>query len=619
MIGCFLAILLMIGPGSVPATHDSLTPSASEGYSFGRPDEAVVKHLELDLKVDFKEKILSGKVSLFIQNKSQTDKLYLDTRALVIKRVTLGPHNERTTYRLGKPEAYLGQPLIVDIQPDTKIVNIWYQTSSGSDALQWLHPSQTAGKKDPFLYTQSEPIHARTWIPCQDDPSVRITYRAKIRVPRGMLALMSAENPKKKSSNGQYDFYMPRTIPSYLLALAVGDLDYEPIGDRCGVYADPAIVDTAAWEFADIDSMLTIAEQLYGPYRWQRYDVLVLPPAFPLGGMENPRLTFTTPTLLAGDRSLVSVVAHELGHSWAGNLVTNATWNDIWLNEGMATYIERRIVEAVYGHEESEMEALLGLQDLKKDIMDLGASNPDTRLRPDYGGRNLDDFTSDIPYEKGYLFFRTIEETVGRDTWDSFLRDYFDTFEFQSMTTRRFLSFLNEQLLDDDTSFASKVDVEAWVYNPGMPPSLPSIRFDVFARAESLAKAFIGGTWPVQPRPIRMSTPEMQQFLHSLPRVLTQLQMETLDGEFRFTTSRNSEILQEWFLHVIDSKDSLAYPSLENFLTRVGRLKYLDVIYRELARTVDGLALAKRIYAKARAGYHPITVHALDEILKWRN
>ena len=262
MIGCFLAILLMIGPGSVQATHDSLTPSASEGYSFGRPDEAVVKHLELDLKVDFKEKILSGKVSLFIQNKSQTDKLYLDTRALVIKRVTLGPHNERTTYRLGKPEAYLGQPLIVDIQPDTKIVNIWYQTSSGSDALQWLHPSQTAGKKDPFLYTQSEPIHARTWIPCQDDPSVRITYRAKIRVPRGMLALMSAENPKKKSSNGQYDFYMPRTIPSYLLALAVGDLDYEPIGDRCGVYADPAIVDTAAWEFADIDSMLTIAEQL---------------------------------------------------------------------------------------------------------------------------------------------------------------------------------------------------------------------------------------------------------------------------------------------------------------------------------------------------------------------
>ena len=617
MLGLMLGILLMAGQNT--ASPDSLSGAGSTSYSFAKPDEAVVKHLELNLNVDFKKKVLSGKVSLFIQNKTQTDKLYLDTRALIIKRVTLGPHNERTLYRLGSPVAYLGQPLIVDIQPDTKIVNIWYQTSAGSDALQWLHPSQTAGKKDPFLYTQSEPIHARTWIPCQDNPGIRITYRAKIKVPRGMLALMSAENPRKKSANGQYEFYMPRTIPSYLLALAVGDIDYRQLSDRCGVYADPAIVDTAAWEFADIDSMLTIAESLYGPYRWQRYDVLVLPPAFPLGGMENPRLTFATPTLLAGDRSLVSVIAHELGHSWAGNLVTNATWNDIWLNEGMATYIERRIVEAVYGPDLSEMEAVLGLLDLKKDIKDLGPSNPDTRLRPDYAGRNLDDFTSDIPYEKGYLFLRTLEEATGRPNWDAFLRDYFDTFEFQSMTTQIFVSFLNERLFNGDTSLASRVNVDAWLYKPGMPPSLPSIRMDVFDRAKSLAKAFASGTWPVQPRPIKMTTAEMQQFLRSLPGKLTLEQMETLDHEFKLTSSQNSEILQEWFLHVVDSRDSVAYDSLEKFLTHVGRLKYLEVIYGELAKTNEGLEFARRIYAKARPGYHAITIYTLDRLLKWKN
>ncbi len=616
MIERLLAVLLVTGVNPAAAQNDSLVSPEVQSYSFSRPDEAIVKHLELNLRVDFEREILSGTASVFFQNKSQTDKLYLDTRGLVIKRVTLGPHNQRTVFRVGDPVTSLGRPLVIDIQPDTKIVNIWYETSSGSDALQWLHPSQTAGRKRPFLYTQSEPIHARDWVPCQDDPRIRITYRAKIKVPPGMLALMSAENPRKNSPSGLYDFYMPQPIPSYLLALAVGDLEFKQIGERCGVYADPTIVDTAAWEFADIDSMLTTAEHLYGPYRWQRYDVLVLPPAFPLGGMENPRLTFATPTLLAGDRSLVSVIAHELGHSWAGNLVTNATWNDIWLNEGIATYLERRIVEAVYGHDQSEMEALLGIQDLRKDIAEAASKNTDTRLRPDYDGSDLDDQTSDIPYEKGYLFLRTLEESVGRERWDAFLRGYFDAFAFQSITTARFLSYLNQRLFSGDTTFDSRLHINEWVYGSGLPTSIPTISSDAFVRAENLAKAFTGGTWPVRPTPFKWSTQEVQHFLRSLPKELTHQQMSVLDKEFAFSATSNGEILQDWFPHVIASGYLEAYPSIEKFLMRVGRLKYLQLIYGELAKTPEGLEFAKRVYVKARLGYHPIAIHAIDQILK---
>lgn len=617
LIERLLAVMLAAGMNPAVAQNGSLASPEARRYSFSRPDEAIVRHLELNLRVDFERKILSGNVSVFFQNKTQTDKLYLDTRGLVIKRVTLGPHNQRTIYRVGDPVTNLGQPLVIDIQPDTKLVNIWYETSSGSDALQWLHPSQTAGGRKPFLYTQSEPIHARDWVPCQDDPRIRVTYRARIKVPPGMLALMSAENPKKNSSNGLYEFYMPQPIPSYLLALAVGDLEFRQISERCGVYADPAIADTAVWEFADIDSMLTTAEQLYGPYRWQRYDVLVLPPGFPLGGMENPRLTFATPTLLAGDRSLVSVIAHELGHSWAGNLVTNATWNDIWLNEGMATYIERRIIEAVYGRNQSEMEALIGIQDLKNEMAKAGSTNADTRLRPDYGGRNLDEQTSDIPYEKGYLFLCTLEGAVGRQRWDFFLRGYFDAFAFQSMTTTKFLSYLNERLFNGDTTFDSRLHINEWVYGSGLPPSIPRFSATAFVRAESLAKAFIEGDRLARPTPLQWSTQALQQFLRSLPNRLTVQQMRILDSTFGFSATGNSEILQDWFLHVIASQYSVAYPSLEKFLMRVGRLKYLQSIYGELAKTPEGMEFAKQVYAKARHGYHPIAIQAIDLILKW--
>ena len=288
---------------------------------------------------------------------------------------------------------------------------------------------------------------------------------------------MSAENPTAVNAEAVYSFAMPHPVPSYLLALAVGELEFRPLGGspRAGVYAEPPVVEKAAAEFADTEKMIAAAEALYGPYRWGRYDLLVLPPSFPFGGMENPRLTFATPTIIAGDRSLVSLVAHELAHSWSGNLVTNATWNDFWLNEGFTTYFEMRIMEAVYGREHSEMLAALAHQDLADAVAEAGATSPDTHLRLNLAGRNPDEGVTSIPYDKGYFFLRLIEETVGREAWDAFLRGYFDTFAFQSMDTDGFLAYLREKLLAGRPGVEEKLQIAAWVDGPGIPANCPQV------------------------------------------------------------------------------------------------------------------------------------------------
>src|SRR4029450_2458259 len=233
-----------------------------------------------------------------------------------------------------------------------KRIIITYKSAPNASALQWLTPQQTAGKKAPFLFSQGESINNRSWIPTQDSPGIRQSWEATIHVPAGMTAVMSApriEQPITQGGESVFNFRMSHSVAPYMIAIAVGDLVFKPLGSRTGVWAEPATLEAAASELSDTEKMVATAEKLYGPYRWGRYDVLVLPPSFPIGGMENPNMTFLTPTFIAGDKSLVSLVAHELAHSWSGNLATNATWNDFWLNEGMTTYAEGRIVEELYG------------------------------------------------------------------------------------------------------------------------------------------------------------------------------------------------------------------------------------------------------------------------------
>lgn len=620
-----LASLLLVAPlvlacsrsreASAPTPAGSEPAVGRDPHSFAHPDEVSVSHLDLDITVDFSTHRIEGTASLTLDNKTGADHLYLDSRGLTIRKVTLDEPGVEGVFSLGDEVEHLGRPVVIDIAPDTRVVHIDYATSPGAEALQWLSGEQTASGK-PFLFTQSEAILARTWIPLQDTPGVRMTYDATVHVPPDLLALMSAENPQERNADGVYRFHMPQPIPSYLMALGVGDLRFRSTSDRSGVYAEPTLVDRAAWEFADTEKMMGAAEALYGPYRWGRYDLLLLPPSFPFGGMENPRLTFVTPTVIAGDRSLVALVAHELAHSWSGNLVTNATWNDFWLNEGVTTYIERRIMERLYGKDYADMLWALGFQDLEDTVKELGPDSPDTHLYLDLAGRNPDDGMTDIAYEKGALLLLLLEKTVGRDRWDPFLHTYFDTFAFQTMTTARFLDELKSKLLTSEEVRA--VDLDAWVYGPGIPDNAPRVQSAAFTQVEEQIQAWTTGTAASKLDTEGWTTHQWLHFIRNLPSPLSGERMASLDQAFHFTDSNNSEILAAWLEQAIKNGYQAADPALERFLTSMGRRKFLKPLYSELAKTPEGKERALEIYRKARPTYHEISRATIDRILGWK-
>lgn len=608
-------------PAAAPPPNAPAVPApARDPHSYSRPDEVAVEHLALTLTVDFSRRELAGRASLRLAHNSPATRVVLDTHGLEIRKVTLDDGARDAVYSLGEEDRVLGRPLTVEIEPTTEWVNVDYATRPEAEALQWLTPAQ-AGSSSPFLYTQSQSIFARTWVPCQDTPGVRMTYEATVRAPRGLLALMSAENPTQKSADGLYRFRMTQRIPSYLLALAVGDLEFRPFGSpagRSGVYALPGVVERAASELVDTPKMIDAAEKLGGPYRWGRYDLLILPASYPYGGMENPRLTFATPTLLAGDRSLVSLVAHELAHSWSGNLVTNATWSDFWLNEGFTTYFEGRIMEAVYGRPYFDMLAVLGRQELETEIAEIGAESPDTHLRLRLAGRDPEEATGVVAYEKGALFLRTLEAAFGRPAFDRFLRGYFDAFAFQSLSTDQFLRYLEQHLLAANPAKAASLQVASWIDGPGVPANAWRPLSQAFVPVDEAIKAFAGGAPASSVSTAGWTTHHWLHFLRGLP-VLPAARMADLDSRFSLSAGGNSEILSTWLLKVVESRYEPAYPALERFLIEVGRRKYLKPIYAALAKSPQGAEQALRIYEKARPGYHAVSRMTVDEILGWRD
>jgi len=504
---------------------------------------------------------------------------------------------------------------MISIAPETRYVSIDYTTSPTSIALQWLRPEQTFGKKKPFLYSHSEPIYARSWIPCQDNPVVRLTYRATIKAQPGMVAVMSATNPRSRNAKGVYELDMPQPIPPYLIALAVGDLEFKPIGRRTGVYAEPSMVARCAREFENIERVVAAAESLWSPYRWGRYDILVLPPAYPLGGMENPRLTFVSPSIVAGDRSLTDLIVHELCHSWAGDLVTNGTWNDIWLNEGIATYLERRVTEAVQGPAFADMISAVGRHELDALVTRLGQKSQETQLYLDMSGRNPDSEGREIVYEKGFLFFRAIEEAVGRRWWDAFLRTYFDRFAYQSITTTQFLAYYRTMLAGHDSVLSARVDADDWVYGQGIPASAPSIRSQRLLNVDAQLARWQAGTDPRPIKTVGWSTWDWVHFLQELPDTLTASDMGRLDIAFGFTGSPNAEILSTWLLLAVRHNYQPAFPKLQAFLRSTGRISMILPLYRALVRTEDGATMAREIFARARASYHPLAERAVSAVL----
>jgi len=587
-------------------------------HSYANPGETRVAHAALDLEVLFRERILRGSVDLSLDRVDPSAAaVVLDTRGLDVLGAETSAGGSGWTaarFELGTADAILGAGLTVPLRRGDDRVRIAYRTRPGASGLQWLEPAQTAGRRHPFLFSQSQAIHARSWIPIQDTPQVRLTYEARVRTPPELTAVMSAGGNPEGRRGGEYRFAMPQRIPAYLLAIAAGDIGFASMSRRTGVYAEPSVVEASAREFEDTERMMEAAERLYGPYRWERYDILVLPPSFPFGGMENPRLTFATPTVLAGDKSLVSLIAHELAHSWSGNLVTNATWRDFWLNEGFTTYIERRIVEEVYGADAASMEAVLGRQDLEEEIGRL--DDPDEILHIDLTGRDPDDGATRLPYEKGSLFLRSLEELFGRERFDAYLRGYFDRFAFRSILTEDFLDDLRAHLFASDEGRARRVPIDAWIEAPGLPQEAPRPSSPALDAVARIAEDWSAGRAAPDSIPFgRWSTQQRIQFLRRLPTTLPPARMAELDAAFGLTASRNNEVAFQWLLMSLRSRYAPALPRLEEFLVSIGRRKYIKPLYEELVRTPEGLARARAVYARARPGYHPIAVDTVDRIV----
>ncbi len=593
------------------STSEKKEMTFTDPHTYARPDESVVTHLDWKAEVDFGSKTITAQATLTLKNSSNAQKLRLDTKALNITDVLVD--GDSATYTLGGPDEHMGSALDVTIVPNAKKVDVYYTTSPGAEALQWLAPQQTADKQHPFLFTQSQAILARSWVPIQDSPGVRFTYNAEVKVPKGLLALMSAENPMEVSEDGIYRFQMAQPVPAYLLALAVGDLKFQSLGTRSGVYAEPSVIEKATSEFEDLESMISAAEELYGPYQWDRYDLLVLPPSFPFGGMENPRLTFATPTILAGDKSLVSLVAHELAHSWSGNLVTNATWDDFWLNEGFTVYFEQRIMERLYGREYSEMLASLAAQDLLEEIesMTKRGNGNDTKLKLDLAGRNPDDGVTTIAYDKGYLLLRTLEETLGREKFDAFLKSYFEKNAFSVMTTEEFIRQFEQFTADGE----SQPDLKAWIYQPGLPANVRLPTSGKFMTVDQELEKYRQGSTAAQLNTGDWTSHEWLHFVRSVPEDITSGQLSELDNTFGFTTSGNSEVLTAWLVQAIRHNYTPAFDRLERFLISTGRRKFLSPIYKELLNMDGGREMALRIYEKARPNYHFVATNTLDEML----
>lgn len=597
-------------------SHDAQAASKSglDSHSYANPEQVKITHINLDLTVDFDQKVMSGTAELEYEKvDSSASTLIVDTRDLTINSITA--NGNAVKYTLREAVAHMGAALEITLPSDGSSVTVDYATSPQASGVQWLTPAQTAGKKHPFLFTQAQATHARSFIPLQDSPMVRVTYNATIRTPKELLAVMSALNDPDAIRDGEYSFSMPQPIPSYLIALGVGDLQFKAMGERTGVYAEPSMLDSAAKEFEDTESMLIATEKRYGPYSWDRYDLLILPPSFPFGGMENPRLSFITPTVIAGDKSLVSLIAHELAHSWSGNTVTNATWRDLWLNEGFTTYLTYRIMEIVYGSDRFDQEAVLGYQDLQADVEAL--PDGDEILAIDLRGRDPDDVFSNIPYEKGALFLREIEHAIGRDNFDAFLKQYFKHFAFQSITTDQFIAYLQETLLKQYSDKLNMARINQWIFEAGIPEGAPVPQSNAFEVVDTARSGWLEGK--MKAADIETSDWTVHQwlfFLNNMPEKMSAEQMLDLDTAFKLTQSSNNEIAHAWLMHVVNNWYEPALPRLHNYLTSIGRNKLVKPLYRELSKTEQGKALGKKAFDQAKAGYHPLTVKANEGFVK---
>ncbi|MGH8235297.1 MAG: M1 family metallopeptidase [Rhodanobacteraceae bacterium] len=605
---------LAVGAFALPVAAQAADP-----HSYAQPQDVVVDHIDLNLTVDFTHKQINGVAILTLDWKNPDARdLVLDTGALKIASVEAldaEGHAHTLPFKLAEPVKAMGSKLTIEAPKHPQEVRIAYKTSPNASGLQWLTPVQTADKHHPFLFSQSESVHARSWVPLQDSPVIRFTWHAHVTAPKDLRVVMSAPNDPKHPLDGSFDFAQIHPVPSYLMAIAAGDLAVRETGPRSAVYAEPSVVGKAAHEFEDTEKMIETAETLYGPYRWGRYDILVLPPSFPYGGMENPNMTFATPTVLVGDKSLVSLVAHELAHSWSGNLVTAASWRDIWLNEGVTTYVQGRITEALYGKRQANEETLLAIRNLEKTVGKM--SENAQRLAPEPRKIDADDELSDVAYDKGSWFMRTLEQKFGRKDFDEYLESYFNHFAWHSITTEQMLAYMKPNLIEKYPGKMSWEEVKGWVYGAGIPKDAPIPDSPRFNAIDGEGTAFIDGQLAADKLDAKTwNTQEWMYFLDRLPDKPSLEKMQALDVAWHLTGTPNAEIGMRWYVHAIAAGDKRVWPAAEEHAIRIGRLYLTIPIYKAFVQTPEGFAYAEQVYAKAKDGYHPLTRMAVERLFE---
>jgi leukotriene-A4 hydrolase len=631
MRASILALPLLASLMMTACNSDTAVPSApaakpkpavaamTDEHSYAEPAKVAIKDLTLDLKIDFDTKTLTGIATYQLDWKdAAATALVLDSRDLTIAKVE-GTDAQGAwsplKFALAAADPILGSKLTIETPQRNPEVRVTYTTSPNASGLQWLEPSMTEGKQLPFMFSQSQQIHARSWVPLQDTPSVRYTYSAHVTSRPDVMVLMSADNDPNAIRDGDYTFKMPQKIPSYLMAIAAGDLVFERISDRSGVWSEPAMLDKAVAEFEDTEKMIATAESLYGPYRWDRYDMLVLPPSFPYGGMENPRLTFLTPTVIVGDKTLVSLIAHELAHSWSGNLVTFSSAKDAWLNEGFTSYVENRLIESLFGEEQADMENVIERNELKKEFAELAPELQTLATKPGVL-KDPDNSSSATVYTKGAWFLHFLEDRYGRDKFDPFLKGYFDHFAFQSINSAQFAKYAQANLLTKYPNIVSQAEFDAWLYEPGIPPAAPQSQARRFGVVDSARLAWLGtGQLPPVAITQAWTTQEWVHFIENLPQTLTPEQLVQLDGAYAFTGTMNGEIAQRWYPLAVRNGYTQANDAIAAFLKRIGRRKLIMPTYTALVQTEPGLALAKQVFAEAKPGYHPITIGSVQKVI----
>jgi aminopeptidase N len=619
------ALFLSLAAVAVPAVAQEAplvspiltSADAQDPWTFAQPEVARVTHVALDLALDFDAKTVGGTAALDIQAAPGADTVVLDSQGLAVSKVTDVLGNP-LQFTLGEPVEGKGAPLTVVFGNARKV--IVHYTAADAEALQWLAPEQTAGGKQPYLFSQGQPTLNRTWIPTQDSPGIRQSWEARIVAPKPLTVVMSGLKQGETEDLGEtraFRFAMDKPVAPYLIAIAAGDLAFRELGPRTGVWTEPSMLDAAARELVDTEKMVAAAEKLYGPYRWGRYDMIVLPPSFPYGGMENPTLTFLTPTFIAGDRSLVGLVAHELAHSWSGNLVTNANWADSWLNEGVTSYFENRILEELYGSHRASQEAALSFAEMEEVFAEKGLDAPVTELHLPPAEAVPDGGESGIIYDKGAVFMRTVETIVGREKFDGWLRQWFDNHAFQPATSAMILADMRANLVKGDAELERKLTLDEWVYRPGLPANAVQPLQSAFAAVDAAAAQYPASHQGDPEYWAGWTTAERLRLLAKLPKTLTRDQLHDLDAHLGLSGTGNAEVLFAWLEIALANRYDPAVPVAEKFLGTVGRRKFVLPLFEVLMAEGEwGQPIARRIYAQTRAGYHAVTQRSVDEVVK---